>query len=296
MAQVRGVEYAYVAAIGLGVLAAVLGVSAAVAIARGALGRTGWSVLSSVLGSGTAVVSAIALTVSGVGAPHGGTTPPVAAPTPASTPSASPSAETPASGAPSSGATAVPPPVLGPPEPAGGTPSANGRYTLAAWAQDFSLPGEPLSSVPIGDFTVDVYQVGVFQGVGGGSTGLGGGSEVVLLETVLTYHGAAPIRVGPDLAKPSVAYSFGVTLGYGVDPADAAKHGVPVNGWDEAKTGGVPPSGSVLVWDPGTSYSVGHLLNYARSGEVSVEIKVIEVDDQGAPLTIHDGEAAAVLR
>lgn len=187
----------------------------------------------------------------------------------------------------------TPPVAEDPVEEPAEEPVAVGDGTAASWAHPVTAEGELLTTVSGTGFTVDVYQVGVTQAT---RTGLfvnpetnepiiPAGSDIVFVNYVVTNTGSEPLSLGSTLIQVEGTYDDWPYI-QGMDTVTdfALFEQMGVNTSAARPDAYADPY--VLVFEPGTSYSVGANFAHQPASPITFTATFVPVDSNGDLL--HD--------
>lgn len=161
------------------------------------------------------------------------------------------------------------------------------------WASPATeVSGEPITTIEVGDVTVEAYQVGIEKATKDGmfvdpetrEPLLAEGDPVVYVNYVVTNNGD-PIELGSSLVKVTPTYDdwkWGQGMDITTDPEQYDALGL--------NSGGLAPDAfrtpSVYTFGSGQSYTFAQGFRHQKGSPITFEVSVIPVDAEGS--LIHD--------
>lgn len=156
-----------------------------------------------------------------------------------------------------------------------------------SWALPVTTPGEKLTTIEVGDVTVDVYQVGTAKADDTGSFVdpdtnkplIEPGDDLVFLNYVVTNNGD-PIDLGSSLVDVEARYDDWPYLG-GMDGlvSDELFEAQDVNKFELAP-GGFNDAG-IYTLGTGETFSYGENFEYQADSPIGFEVTYVPVDAEG---------------
>lgn len=164
--------------------------------------------------------------------------------------------------------------------------AAPGEFVTADIAKPVTNPGEKLTTIDGGGFTVDVYQVGVEKATKDGLFAdpetnkpiIAKGDDIVFVNYVVTNTSGKDILLSNLFAKITARYADWPYL-QGMDTVtdlDLYKK-LDINEDAIALDAGEAP----YVWKPGTSYSYGENFRYQKGSELILTVSLTPADAEG---------------
>lgn len=189
-----------------------------------------------------------------------------------------------------------------PSEPADGEESADSvsdstSVGKASWAAPVTTPGEKITTIEVGDITVDVHQVGTTKATKSGSWAdpktnepiISPGDDIVFVNYVVTNNGA-PVDLGSLLVSVDARYEDWPYM-QGMDSVtdldlfeqqDVNDHAIDGDGYQES---------NIYTLGSGEQFSFGENFPYQANSPIGFKAKFIPVDSQGELL--HDDKVEA---
>lgn len=171
-----------------------------------------------------------------------------------------------------------------------------------AWAGPVTTPGSKIATIPLGDISVDVFQVGTVAAPThgryfdrtSGKPYISEGDELVFFNYVVTNHGA-PVDLDYSLILIEAFYDDGSYESSKMDTVDDealyADQGVNRSGMPGPFEGRKP-----YTLGTGESYSLGRNLEYQPGQDITFRARYYPVDAYGETRLFDkvEGEASAV--
>lgn len=177
------------------------------------------------------------------------------------------------------------------------TPAPEAAAGQPDWALPVTTGGDLVSTVEVGDVTVEVYQVGTTKASEDGNFAdpdtnkplLAKGDPIVFLNYVVTNNGE-PIDLGSSLVSISARYDDWQWL-QGMDSVtdDALFEQQGVN--DDAFTPDAYREPSVYPFGTGASYSYAENFKHQKGSPITFDVSITPVDAEGELL--HDDRVEA---
>lgn len=167
----------------------------------------------------------------------------------------------------------------------------------ASWAAPVTTPGEKITTIEVGDITVDVHQVGTTKATKSGSWAdpktnepiISPGDDIVFVNYVVTNNGA-PVDLGSLLVSVDARYEDWPYM-QGMDSVtdldlfeqqDVNDHAIDAKGYQES---------NIYTLGSGEQFSFGENFPYQANSPIGFKAKFIPVDSQGELL--HDDKVEA---